>query len=191
MSLVRKIALVAMTLAAFSFAQEEEAAATTSSASAPAASATAPAGGVAPGTFGVGYAGAFAGSAAGPAINTMQFIYQLSPSVGLGLNVGMTYAKPKNGDGALDLLLGLRGVITMLNYDPVALQFAPAFLIGIPDGGDEVILIQAPLRVEWFVASHLSLSAMTGFEFDVSKPVNRLYMMGDLLGGVGITLWIF
>lgn len=185
MSLVRKIALVAMTLAAFSFAQEEEAAATTSSASAPAASATAPAGGVAPGTFGVGYAGAFGG------MNTMHFTYQLSSTVGLGLNLGMVYTKPKDVDGALDLLLGLRGVITMLNYDPVALQFAPAFLIGIPDGGDKVILIQAPLRVEWFVASHLSLSAMAGFEFDVSKPVNRLYMMGDLLGGVGITLWIF
>jgi len=185
MSLVRKIALVAMTLAAFSFAQEEEAAATTASASAPAVSTTAPAGGVAPGTFGVGYAGAFNG------MNTMHFTYQLSSSVGLGLNLGMVYTKPKNGDGALDLLLGLRGVITMLNYDPVALQFAPAFLIGMPDGGDKAILIQAPLRVEWFVASHLSLSAMAGFEFDVTKPVNRLYMMGDLLGGVGLTVWIF
>lgn len=141
-------------------------------------------------TLGVGYYGMIAGGVPGVGV-----IYALSPSMALQLAAGFGYASDSQWDTDATIVgFAIHAVLPLLDFGAVTGSFAPGVQIGIP-GGDApnkkiALVAKLPFRIGWNVVDRLTLSADVGVEVSHQKPSTTISTTGDLLGGVGLTLWL-
>ena len=141
-------------------------------------------------SLGVGYYGMIAGGVPGVGV-----IYAMSPSMALQLAAGFGYASDSQWDTDATIVgFAIHAVLPLLDFGAVTGSFAPGVQIGIP-GGDApnkkiALVAKLPFRIGWNVVDRLTLSADVGVEVSHQKPSTTISTTGDLLGGVGITLWL-
>lgn len=187
---IRNLLLALLACASLVCAQEESE--TESEAASAPAQSSASASGSASGahTLGVGYYGMIAG-----AIPAVGVVYAVSPSMALQFAAGFTFESNSDVKTKATLLgFALHAVLPLLDFGPITGSFAPGAQLAAPMGdvaNKKVALVaKLPFRIGWNVVDRLTLSADIGVDLAWQKPNTRITTTGDLLGGVGLTLWL-
>lgn len=183
---IRNLLLALLACASLVCAQEETESEAASSA--PAASSSGSSAGAH--TLGVGYYGMIAG-----AIPAVGVVYAVSPSMALQFAAGFTFESNSDVKTKATLLgFALHAVLPLLDFGPITGSFAPGAQLAAPMGdvaNKKVALVaKLPFRIGWNVVDRLTLSADVGVDLAWQKPNTRISTTGDLLGGVGLTLWL-
>lgn len=183
---IRNLLLALLACASLVCAQEETESEAASSA--PAASASGSSAGAH--TLGVGYYGMIAGAVPGVGV-----VYAMSPSMALQLAAGFAYDSDSDADWSTTTIgFAIHAVLPLLDFGPVTGSFAPGLQIGLPTGDvankKAILVAKLPFRIGWNVVERLTLSADVGVDVAWQKPRTTITTAGDLLGGVGLTLWL-
>ncbi|MBP5351432.1 MAG: hypothetical protein J6Y56_05685 [Fibrobacterales bacterium] len=184
---IRNLLLALLACASLVCAQEE---AESETAAAPAASSSGSASASGAHTLGVGYYGMIAGGIPGVGV-----VYAMSPSMALQLAAGFAYDSDSDADWSTTTIgFAIHAVLPLLDFGPVTGSFAPGLQFGLPTGdvaNKKIALVaKLPFRIGWNIVDRLTLSADVGVDVAWQKPRTSISTTGDLLGGVGLTLWL-